>query len=179
MSKARTVLFIVGVLAVALAIRTFTLSRNAYVVTLRDDVSMDFRGLAEVPLEEVSTGQRSSLQTEGAYRLVIFTSAADCASCLDETKAWNLLAGDKNLTVVIVLVRTARNEIEAYRQGFNPQARILYDVDDRLPSHCRLPKETPMKVLFDQDWRPVFAEGPGSWSSSPSFVAEIRRRTRA
>lgn len=179
MSKSKTVLFVLGVLAVAVAIRLLTLHRNAYVVTLRDDVSMDFRGLADVPLEEVSTGQRSSLESDAAHRLVIFLSAADCASCLDETKAWNLLAGDKDLAVVIVLVRTARNEIEAYRHGFNPQARILYDADDRLPSQCRLPKETPMKVLFDRNWRPVFAEGPGSWSSSPSFVAEIRRRTNA
>lgn len=178
MSKARTILFVVAVLAVAVAIRVFTLSRNAYVVTLRNDVSMDFRDVADVPLEEVATGQRSALESDAPHRLVIFASAADCASCLDETKAWNLLAGDKGLMVVIVLVRTARNEIEAYRQGFNPQARILYDVDDRLPSQCHLPKETPMKVLFDRNWRPVFAEGPGSWSSSPSFVAEIRRRTQ-
>src|SRR5687768_12285031 len=74
---------------------------------------IDVANLREAWLMDLRDGAWTHLSQRSAYTLIIFLSASDCSSCVDELRVWQELAqkySDSQLKVSAVIVRSSAAE---------------------------------------------------------------------
>jgi len=127
-------------------------------------------------LKNLWTGAPTRLDRKSAddLRLILFLSAADCASCLTILDGIDTLPGrinDSRLTVEVIFVRSSEEEVKIYlneRKKAHAQLYNAYlDEHQDVENDVKLPGRTPVAVLVDGAFNVKVAEGATS-----SFAAQ-------
>lgn len=101
------------------------------------------------------------------YTVLVFLSAADCASCLSSTVDWNALSAV--VPVKGIVVDSSELEGRRFVRDFQPTFPVFVD-QGQLRTAIGL-KETPLTVLVDHRQMPVLAAGPTA--DSTLFVKQV------
>jgi len=131
--------------------------------------------LRHVDLEDVSTGQAFRFQEESKqhYRLLVFLSAADCSSCMQELPMWNAALKDvpkDRLSAYLIFVNSTPSEIAQSMKAYPTRFTVLSDQQGKIASQVHLP-ETPVTVLQDGTFRLRMALGStNDFDALKSFV---------
>lgn len=170
--KGRAVLTRVLLLSCSLAaaglLGYFLTSRPAskrVIFTARDGTRSvtDVSNLREARLVNLRGDAPAHLSTGSAYSLLIFLSASDCSSCIDELRVWQGLSRKypkSQLEVAAIIVRSSAAEAAAFLKAYNPAIDLYLDEYQDVENTVRPPERTPFKVLVNSSGEVLLADGP-------------------
>src|SRR5688572_1196033 len=87
------------------------------------DGTMDVAGLREARLMDLRDGAWTHLSPRSTYSLLIFLSASDCSSCVNELRVWQELSQKYPkplLGVSAIIVRSSADEAAAFIKAYDP-----------------------------------------------------------
>lgn len=111
------------------------------------------------------TGRAEPFALTSEKTLVVFLSAGDCPTCLDERRVWEELAraaDERRFRVVGLLVRSSPAEAETFVKAYAPSFTVLLDDRGEIARRTQLPQITPFKVLVNGRGEILMTDGPNN-----------------
>jgi thiol-disulfide isomerase/thioredoxin len=123
----------------------------------------DVASLGEARLMDLRDGAWTHLSPRSDYSLLIFLSASDCSSCVNELRVWQELSQkypESQLEVSAVIVRSSAEEAAVFLKAYDPAIDFYLDGYEDVEKAVSLPEQTPLKVLVNSSGEVLLTDGP-------------------
>jgi peroxiredoxin len=154
-------------------------SKRVEIATPGSKTVMDVAELALVHPLDIDRQQIVRFTSSGdrPKRLLVFLTAADCYSCLEQIGDWIGLANSyprDKFEVDMLFVYTAPNEAKAFHNSYNLPYRFLLDQNNEIANSINVPPKTPVSVLVDGNFHVLAAQGAENDNATrQAFVAKL------
>lgn len=136
----------------------------------------DVSGLGEARLVNLRGDTQTHLSLRSTYSLLIFLSASDCSSCVDELRVWQSLSrkySKSQLEVSAIIVRSSAAEAATFVKAYDPAIELYLDEYQDAENIVRPPERTPFKILVNSSGEVLLADGPRPTASGQQKFGEM------
>ncbi|MBB5062686.1 redoxin family protein [Granulicella mallensis] len=155
------------------------MAKRVDIVEANGETEMDIGKLSSVSLYDVSRKTTVELKASanGPKRLLVFLTAADCSSCLDELGDWLSIAKttpSERFEVDLIYIHTASNELASFMQSNPLPYHTYFDEQGELSKQMNIPPQTPVTVLVDKNFKVLAAQAPAPDANARQpFIARV------